>query len=74
MKELARIHFPLALNDGSIIRLLTLSLFVLEGVEPSHLCFHPFSPPSRELSDWSRRKTGETQTAAQHAVGNGVPC
>lgn len=28
MKELARIHFPLAPNDGSIIRVLTLSFFV----------------------------------------------
>lgn len=48
--------------------------FLLVGVKPSDLCINSVTPPPCQLPDWPRRQTGQTQTAAQHTVGNGVSC
>ena len=44
------------------------------GVESTDVCVHSLSSPSTQLSNWSRRQTGPTPSAAQHSLGHDLPC
>ena len=47
---------------------------VVTGAESVDVCVNFVSPSSTELTDRPRRQTGASTTAAQHTVGNDLPC